>query len=187
MCAGHARDARRVRTPARTSGIRAWRDDQALDRIRAKLRWLRRLARRPVMVLGCEGVEDKPLRDCTDGDVRAIVAFLSHRVLKRPELEKLFGEDWWLRTVLEEREWERNPFEGEGFFPLLGLAWWRLESKAARRSSAARRLFRLRLRISDRLRRDADEWGFEEEPGDTQMALGGSAFGPRPLGRDSAQ
>ena len=133
-----------------------------------------------MMVPACEGVEEKPLRDCTDEDVRAIVAFQSHR-------GKLFDEDWWLRTMLELREEEHNPLEGEGFFSLLGLAWWRLESKAARRSSTARRLFRLRLRISGRLRRDADEWEFEEEPGDTQIALGGSAFGPRPLGRDSAQ
>jgi hypothetical protein len=139
------------------------------------------------MVLGCEGVEDKPLRDCTDDDVRAIVAFLSHRVLKRPELKKLFGEDWWLRTVLEEREWERNPFEGEGFFPLLGLAWSRLTLEAARRSSAVRWLFRLRWRIADRLRRDdgGDDW--VEAEGDTQIAVGGSAFSAWQQGRGGAQ
>jgi hypothetical protein len=89
--------------------------------------------------------------------------------------------------VLEEREWERNPFEGEGFFPLLGLAWSRLTLEAARRSSAVRWLFRLRWRIADRLRRDdgGDDW--VEAEGDTQIAVGGSAFSAWQQGRGGAQ
>jgi hypothetical protein len=147
------------------------------------LRWLRRLGHRPTIVSGYEGIEEKPLRDCTDEDVRTIVAFHSSRGSM-----KLFDEDWWLRNMLELRERDRNPLEGVGFFPLLGLAWWRLKSEAACRSSAVRWLFRLRGRISDRLRRDADGWELEgEEPGDTQIALGGSAFSAGHFGRDSAQ
>jgi hypothetical protein len=135
-----------------------------------------------MIVTGYEGVEEKPLRDCTDADVRAMAAWHSQRVSKRPELEKLFGGDWFLQTFLEQREQERNPLEGVGFFPLLGFAWWRLESEAAIRSSAARWLFRLRGRIKDGFRRgDGDDW-IGEEGDDDQIAVGGSAFGYPPRG-----
>jgi hypothetical protein len=152
------------------------------------LRWLRRLAHSPAIVSGYEGIEDKPLRDCTDEEVRAIVAFHSQRGSRHPELERLFDEDWWLRTMLELREQDRNPLEGEGFFSLLGFAWSRLVLKAARRSSAVRWLFRLRGRIEDRLRRDddADDW-IGEEGDDDQIAFGGSALNAIHQGRGNAQ
>jgi hypothetical protein len=140
-----------------------------------------------MMVMNYEGVEDKPLRDCTDEDVRAIVAFHSQRVSKYPELEKLFDENWWLRATLEQREWERNPLEDVGSFPLLGLAWSRLMLEAARRSLVVRWLFRLRGRIEDRLRRDDDDEWVGEEGDDDQIAFGGSAFSATYPGRDGAQ
>jgi hypothetical protein len=147
------------------------------------LRWLRRLAHRPTIVSGYEGIEEKPLRDCTDEDVRTIVAFHSSRGSM-----KLFDEDWWLRNMLELRERDRNPLDGVGFFPLLGLAWSQLVLEAARRSSVVRSLFRLRGRIEDRLRRDDDgDWELGEEGDDDQMAFGGSALSAIYARRDSAQ
>ncbi len=109
------------------------------------LRLLRRLAHSPMMVMGYPGVDFKPLRDCTDEEVRAIVDYHSQR-----GSTKLFDRDWWLRMTLESREKERNPLEGVGFFPLLGLSWSHLLLEAARRSSVVRLLFRVRGRTSAR-------------------------------------
>jgi hypothetical protein len=135
-----------------------------------------------MMVMDCEGVDDKPLRDCTDEDVRLIVASYANRGSM-----KLFDDDWWLRTTLEMREYERNPLEDAGLISLLSLAWSRLLLGAARRSSAVRWLFRLSGRIEDRLRRDdADDW-IGEEVDDDQIAFGGSAFSAWHHERDGAQ
>jgi hypothetical protein len=101
-----------------------------------------------MMVMDCEGVDDKPLRDCTDEDVRLIVASYANRGSM-----KLFDDEWFLRTTLEARERERNPLADAGLIPLLGLGWSRLLLGAARRNSLVRLLFRLRGRIDDRLQR----------------------------------
>jgi hypothetical protein len=86
-----------------------------------------------MMVMDCEGVDDKPLRDCTDEDVRLIVASYANRGSM-----KLFDDEWFLRTTLEARERERNPLADAGLIPLLGLGWSRLLLGAARRNSLVR-------------------------------------------------
>jgi hypothetical protein len=137
------------------------------------LRWLRRIACSP-MVADVPGVGQKPLRDCTDEEVQAIAKHYSQF-----GSTEMFDEDWWLRQALEAREEARNPLEGVGFFPLLGLAWSHLLLEAARRSSVVRWLFRLRGRIEDRLRPDDDDddWGVEGDEigpsGSSQIAFGG--------------
>jgi hypothetical protein len=121
------------------------------------------------MMADVPGVGWKPLRDCSDEEVHAIARYHSQLGTLR-----LFDEDWFLRHTMEAREQERNPLEGVGFFPLLGLAWSRLLLAAARRSSLARLLlrflYRIRHRVEDRLRRDDGE----DDSGSTQIAVGGS-------------
>jgi len=102
------------------------------------------------MVMGYPGIETKPLRDCTDEEVRWIAAYHG----RRETPVKLFDEEWWLRTTLATRAEERNPLAGVGLLPLAGLALSRLSLEAARRSSAVRLLFRLRGRIEDRFYRE---------------------------------
>jgi hypothetical protein len=131
------------------------------------LRWLRRLAHAPIMVTGYSGVDEKPLRDCTDEEVRAIVAFHS----ERGNPTGLFDGDWWLGTMLEIREQDRYPLEDCDLFSLLGLAWGRLTLAAARRSSLVRALLRFSDRIEDRLRRNVE---YDQSEGHTQIAFGGS-------------
>jgi hypothetical protein len=126
------------------------------------------------MVADVPGVGEKPLRDCTDEEVRAIAEHYSQF-----GSTDFFGEDWWLRHAMEAREEARNPLPGVGFLPLLGLAWSRLLLEAARRSSIALWLLRSLHRVEDRLRRDDYEeieiQGDMIAPeGSDQIAFGGS-------------
>jgi hypothetical protein len=59
------------------------------------LRWLRRVAHRPTIVSGYEGIEEKPLRDCTDEDFRTIAAFHS----SHGSMKLLFDENRWLQDI----------------------------------------------------------------------------------------
>jgi hypothetical protein len=79
-----------------------------------------------MMVMDYEGVDDKPLRDCPDEDVRLIVAFHANRGSM-----KLFDDEWFLSTtLLEMRERERNALEDAGL-ALLSLAWSRPRERRA--------------------------------------------------------
>jgi len=103
------------------------------------------------MVAEVPGVGRKPLRDCTDKELRAIARQFAERGKKLG----LFTYDELLRMVFEARDEERRRTSVRPGY--VALLWWdRLLCWAESRSRLIRRFM---------------EWRDRGEPGDTQVAV----------------